>query len=180
MLLPEPASESYLTGLQTVVKFALASTWAMIFLASLRWPSRKIEKWLDEEYPDHTTTSDYGDYSVRGDLHAPLWVGCLWGFRFVILYAVASAFLSMVEVLNAIAESGYALSGDEVARLTVINSFAITALATVLAGVAFWWLIDWSMKETVEHINTPDRSTLGKPNETDRAVATDGGEDGGA
>lgn len=173
-------AESETAALQEALKFALASVAVVIFAASLRWPSRKIEGWLDEHYPDHQTDYDYGDYSVRGDVHSSLWVGGLWGFRLAVGYAVASILLAMTDVLSAMAESGYPVSADDVARLTVLNSFAIATLTTLLAGVAFWWLIDWSMKDTVEELNTPEMSTFGTPNDVGQPIATDGGENDGA
>lgn len=176
----QATNESSLAATQEVVKFAFASLAVVIFLASLRWPSRKIETWLDEHYPDHATDYDYGDYSLREDVHASLWVGGLWGFRFAVAYAVASILLAMTQVLTAMAESGYPLSTAEVTRLTVLNSFAIATLTTLLAGAALAWLINWSMKATVERLNTPERSTFGLPREPDHAVATDGGENDGA
>lgn len=171
---------SGLAAVQEAVKFAVASIAVLIFLVSLRWPSRKIEGWLDEHYPDHQTDADYGDYSVREDLLASAWVGGFWSFRLAIGYAVASITLAMIDVFQAIQEAGYPLSSEEVTQLTVLNSFAIATLTALLAGVAFWWLINWSMKETVEELNTPERSTLGWPNEPDQALATDGGENDGA
>lgn len=169
---------SELAVVQEAVKFVLASLAVLFFLSSLRWPSRKIEGWLDEHYPEHQTDYDYGDYTLRGDVHSSLWVGGLWGFRLAVGYAVASILLAMTDVLSAMAESGYPVSAHDVARLTVLNSFAIATLTTLLAGVAFWWLIDWSMKETVEELNTPERSTFGTPNDVGQPIATDGGDDG--
>jgi hypothetical protein len=179
-LAPEFTAESDLAAVQEAVKFAFASVAVLIFLVSLRWPSRKIEGWLDEHYPEHQTDYDYGDYSLRSDFHSSLWVGGIWGFRFAVGYAVSSILLAMTQVLTAMAESGYPLTTDEVTRLTVLNSFAIAMLTTLLAGVASIWLIDWSMRDTVERLNTPERSTFGTPNEPDHALATDGGENDGA
>jgi len=171
---------SDLAAVLEVFKFALASIAVLIILVSLRWPSRKIEGWLDENYPEHATDYDYGDYSLREDLLASAWFGGLWGFRLAIGYAVVSILFAMLDVFRALSESGYPLSADDVAQLTVLNSFAIATLTTLLAGVAFWWLIDWSMKDTVEELNTPERSTLGTTNGPNHAVATDGGENDGA
>lgn len=161
------------------VTFSLAAV--TIFVGSLVWPARKIETWLDAHYPDHTAEADL-DYSIRQDLLASTLLGGLWGFRLVIGYAVIAILFAMVSVFTALSESGYPLSADEVTQLTVLNSFAIAILTTLLAGVAALWLINWGMKDSVEQTLTPATHTLANsPADVDeQAVATDGGEGGGA
>jgi hypothetical protein len=86
----------------------------------------------------------------------------------------------MTSVLSAMAESGYPLDSADVTQLTVLNSFAIATLTTLLAGVGFLWLINWGMKDTVEEFNTAENNTLGTLNTESQRVATDGGEHDGA
>ena len=168
-----------LAGVQEWAKFTFASAAIAIFVASLLWPARKIEAWLDARYPEHAVDDEL-DYSLRSDLIASTWFGGLWGFRLAVGYAVVSILIAMTSVFDAIAEEGYPLESAEVAQLTVLNSFAISVLTTLLAGIGFLWLINWSMKDTVEKLNTPENNTFGTPNAADRTVATDGGEDSGA
>lgn len=181
-LMPSSSSSSTAAAfgaLQETMKVIFAILTAFIFTASLVWPVRRIEAWLDENYPDHVA-EDALDYSFREDLLASTAYAGMWGFRFVVGYAVMSIWLSMTAIYTEMAESGYPLSAGDVERLTVINSFAIAALTSLLAGVAFLWLIDWSMKDTVEELNTWSNNTFGKRTESTRTSMTDGGEADGA
>lgn len=173
-----PVSES-LAGTQEAIGRILAVLAIWFFTASLLWPARKIEAWLDEHYPDHAGDVEI-DYSVRDDLLASTWLGGLWGFRFAVGYAVVAIILAMAQVLNAMAAAGYPVEQAEVTRLTVLNSFAIATLTTLLAGLAMFWLINWSMKETVEELNTAENNTFGVFETDDEQLAADGGEAGGA
>lgn len=168
-----------LAALQELTKITFATMAIWIFVASLLWPARKIEAWLNDRYPEHAADDEL-DYSLLGDLHASAWYGGLWGLRMGIGYAVASFLIAMTSVFHAASEEGYPLDSGEVTQLTVLNSFAIAMLAIILAGVAFHWLINWSMKDTVEKLNTPEKNTLATPNGNDRPVATDGGDESGA
>jgi len=178
LVVPEPpASSSFANNaLQEWTKFTFGTAAIAIFTASLLWPARRIEAWLDRRYPEHAT-DDFGDYSIRDDLLASTWFGGLWGFRLAVGYAVISVLLAMLSVFNGMVEAGYPVEGDELARLTVLNSFAIATLTTLLAGIGFLWLINWSMKETVEELNTPANNTLGNLVTAERRAVTDGGED---
>lgn len=181
LVVPDPpASSSFATNaLQEWTKFTFATAAFAIFTASLLGPARRIEVWLDNRYPEHAA-EDAADYSVRDDLLASMWFGGLWGFRLAVGYAVISILIAMFSVLNGMAEAGYPITSDEVARLTVLNSFAIATLTTLLAGVALLWLINWSMKDTVDELNTPANNTFQKIVSIGRPVATDGGKSDGA
>lgn len=181
LVVPEPAAGSAFPNgaLQEWAKFTFGSAAVAIFAASLLWPARRIESWLDDRYPEHAV-DDTDDYSIRDDLLASTMFGGLWGFRLAVGYAVVSILIAMLSVFNAMAEAGYPLSSDELTRLTVLNSFAIAMLTTMLAGLAFLWLINWSMKDTVEELNTPANNTFQKLVTVEKPLATDGGENDGA
>lgn len=169
---------SGMAALQVLAKYMFATVWVFIVLVSLRWPSWKFELWLDENYPEHAVEYD-SEYAVRGDLFATFWFGGIWMFRLLIGYAVILIISAMLQVYEAISSSGFPMSSDQVAQMTALNSFAIAILATLLAGAACIWLIDWFMKDAVAEFNTPVNSTLGQPQHTDKVAATDGGESDG-
>lgn len=169
---------SGLAALQVLAKYTFTAVWVFIVLVSLRWPSRKFELWLDENYPEHAVEYD-SEYTVLGDLMATFWFGGIWMFRLLIGYAVVLILSAMLQVFKAVSSSGFPMSSEEVTQLTALNSFAIAMLTTLLAGVACWWLIDWFMKDAVAEYNTPVNSTLGEPQDTDKFAAPDGGEASG-
>ncbi|MFW5905411.1 MAG: hypothetical protein ACOCUO_01025 [archaeon] len=168
-------ASSATVGLQNSLRIVFGSLAVAVFAASLRWPSRKIEGWLDENYPEHQSDTDYGDYSIRSDLFASLCIGGLWNIRIGIAYAVSSVILAMTEYVSVMDESGYSVAGETVARLTVVNTFAIGTLTALLAGVGLWWLLESKVKDSVDRLNTPERSTFGSPNKPTHTAATDGG-----
>lgn len=178
LIVPAASTSSIPDGaIQTWAKVTFALAAVGIFVASLVWPARKIEAWLDGHYPEHAVEESL-DYSLRRDLLASTLLGGLWGFRLAVGYAMLAIILAMASVHSAIAESGYPLSPEEVTQLTVLNSFAIATLTTLLAGVGFLWLINWGLKDLVDETLTPATYTLGTPeaDPDDHAVATDGGE----
>lgn len=166
---------SGMAALQVLAKFTFTAVWVFIVLVSLRWPSRKFELWLDENYPEHAVEYD-SEYTVFGDLMATFWFGGIWMFRLLIGYAVVLILSAMLQVFNAVSSSGYPMTSEEVRQLTAFNSFAIAMLTTLLAGVACWWLINWFMMDAVAEFNTPVNSTVGQPQDTDKFAAADGGE----
>lgn len=177
----EPASElDYGPFLKTIrVSFIALAVWT--FASSLVWPARKIEAWLDARYPDHAV--DDLDYSSREDLVASTVYSGLWSFRLLVAYAVIAGLTAMLSFLQAMQEAGYALESGNLETLTVLNTFALGVLTILLAGVAFFRLIEWSMAELVEEFCSPENSVFERmpqpaPEMTDRAVTDGGASDG--
>lgn len=146
---------------------------AWVFIGSLVWPSRRIQAWLDDRYPDHC--AEELDYSALNDLVGSVGLTVLYALYGGILYAGATIALTMVAVLSALNDAGYPLEPAEVTQLTVVNSFAIATLAIILAGVASWWLINRLVGSFVAELSTPENNTFVFHGPDDRAL-TDGGD----
>lgn len=146
-------------------------------LGSVLWPARRIEAWLDANYPDHAV--DDHDYSLRKDLLVSGWFGLLWSARSAVLYGVTATVLWATTILSAFRESGYPLDGTDMKAPTLSNLFGIVTLTAVLAGVAFHYFINWIMKDAVEDFNTAATSTFELYDHHD-VDAVEGGEASGA
>ena len=141
-------------------------------IGSLVGPTLRIERWLDERYPDHAV--DGVDYSLVRDVFMSgllvVYYG-LYGIATWFFVSIAGLTLSLLEGLDA---SGAPLTETTIAELTVVNTVAVLLIT---AAVCAWGLI-----KTADYLIGDDVAVFSGPetNGFNRFTHLSGGDADGA